>query len=120
MTNGYKNLKVWNKGYALTLEIYDKTKDYPKNELYGITSQLRRTSASIIANIAEGYARETRKDYMKFISIAIGSSNELEVFLELSKDLKYLNKKDFKDLYSSNKEILKMLLGLRKSLKNKS
>jgi four helix bundle protein len=120
MSNGYKNLKVWNKGYALTLKTYNKTKSYPKNEMYGITSQLRRASASIIANIAEGYARDTRKDYTRFISIAISSSNELEVFLELSKDLNYLNKKDFEDLYTNNKEIMKMLLGLRKSLKIKA
>ena len=97
MTNGYKNLKVWNKGYALTLKIYDKTMSYPKNELYGITSQLRRASTSIIANVAEGYARDTRKDYIRFVSIAISSSNELEVFLELSKDLHYLSKKDFEE-----------------------
>jgi four helix bundle protein len=122
MAHGYHNLSVWKKAYNLTLEIYRFTKTYPKTETYGIISQMRRVSSSVIANVAEGYGKRNLSEYLHYISIAISSCNELEVFLLLSKDLNYLNKKDFDILMNSHIEITKMLLGLRKSLeaKNKS
>ncbi len=83
-------------------------------------SQMRRASSSIIANIAEGYGKRNLSEYLHFISIAISSCNELEVFLLLSKDLKYLEKKDFNHLMRSHTEITKMLLGLRNSLEKKN
>ncbi|MFW9874770.1 MAG: four helix bundle protein [Candidatus Thorarchaeota archaeon] len=119
MSHGYSNLLVWKKAYNQTLKIYNFTKSFPKNETYGIISQMRRTSSSIIANIAEGYGKRNLSEYLYFISIAISSCNELEVFLLLSKDLHYLDKKDFNCLIDSHVEITKMLLGLRKALEKK-
>ena len=119
MSHGYRKLSVWNKAYNHTLKIYNVTKYYPKSETYGIISQMRRASSSVIANIAEGYAKRSLSEYSHFITIAISSLNELEVFLLLSKDLNYLNKKDYYDLMNSHEEITKMLLGLRKALEKK-
>jgi four helix bundle protein len=120
MPHGYKNLLVWKKAYDQTLRIYKFTKSFPQNETYGIISQMRRASSSIIANIAEGYGKRNLSEYLHFISIAISSCNELEVFLLLSKDLNYVNKKDFSHLIKSQTEIIKMLLGLRNALEKKN
>ena len=119
MHKGYKELKVWHKAYSFTLDIYKFTKSYPKEVTYGLTDQMRRSSISIIANIAEGCGKQHTKDFMKFITIAIGSSNELEVYIRLSYDLNYIKKDVFEDLKSNHDEISKMLYGLRKSLKSK-
>jgi four helix bundle protein len=120
MNKGYKELKVWHKAYSFTLDVYKITKSYPKEETYGLTDQMRRSSISIIANIAEGCAKQHTKDFMKFITIAIGSSNELEVYIRLSYDLNYIKKDVFENLKSNHDEISKMLFGLRKSLKLKT
>jgi four helix bundle protein len=120
MPHGYKNLLVWKKAYDQTLRIYKFTKSFPQNETYGIISQMRQASSSIIANIAEGYGKRNLSEYLHFISIAISSCNELEVFLLLSKDLNYVNKKDFSHLIKSQTEIIKMLLGLRNALEKKN
>jgi four helix bundle protein len=78
LTNDYRDLIVWQKSYALTLDIYKATKPFPKSESYGLTSQLRRASVSIPANIAEGNCRHSRGDYLQFLSIARGSAGELD------------------------------------------
>ncbi len=118
MVKGYKNLKVWGKAYKLTLKIYRLTKSFPKKETYGLISQMRRASISIVANIAEGCGKKHRKEFVQFISIAIGSCNELGVYLLLSTDLEYLTKKDCNEVISNQEEISKMLFGLRKSLES--
>ncbi len=119
MLNGYHNLKVWNKAYKLTLKIYRLTKTYPKEETYGLSSQMRRASTSIIANIAEGYGNKSLAEYIRFVNIALGSCNELSVYILLSNDLNYLDDNDFKSIQTNQEEITKMLLGLRKALKKK-
>ena len=119
MLNGYLNLKVWNKAYKMTLKIYRLTKTYPKEETYGMTSQMRRASVSIIANIAEGYGNKSLAEYIRFINNALGSCNELGVYILLSNDLDYLDNNDFKGIQAIQEEITKMLLGLRKALKKK-
>jgi four helix bundle protein len=120
MSHGFKNLTVWKKAYNQTLRTYRITKSFPKIETYGIISQMRRASTSIIANIAEGYGKRNLSEYLYFISIAISSCNELDVFLLLSKDLEYLKKKDFDNLINFHNEIIKMLLGLRNALEKKN
>jgi four helix bundle protein len=119
MSKGYKNLEVWKKAYKLALKIYDVTKNYPKTEMYGLTTQMRRASTSIIANIAEGYGKNHLGEYIQYVSIAIGSCNELEVFLMFSNDLNYLEKKDFDQLIDIQTRISKMLFNLRKALEIK-
>ena len=119
MSNGYRNLDVWNKSYDFTLKIYSETKKFPKDETYGLISQMRRASTSIIANIAEGYSMGYLREYIHYVTTAIGSNNELEVYLMLASDLNYIEKSVYNEFKSAQEEISKMLFGLRKALKNK-
>jgi four helix bundle protein len=119
MGKGYQELEVWKKGYRLANLIYIHTKNFPSKETYGLVSQMRRSSVSIAANIAEGYGRGHIGEYIQFLSIAIGSSNELEVYILLSHDLGYLSDKDFNDLQQTHAEVSKMLHSLRLSLEEK-
>ena len=118
MKSSYKNLDVWKKGYLLTKKIYKLTNSFPQDERYGLISQMRRASVSIVANIVEGNGRKHLKEYAQFVSIAIGSSNELEVYILLSYDLKYINENEFKELSSIQTEVSKMLFSLRKYLES--
>jgi len=115
----FRNMKVWEKAHKLTIETYKVTKNYPKDELYGITSQMRRSSASIPTNIAEGCGRLTDPDFARFLTIAMGNAKELEYQFILSKDLEYINQKDYEILDSNVNEIKKMLVGLHKALSTK-
>lgn len=89
--NGFRDLKVWHSGKELALAIYQLTATFPKEEQYGITSQMRRASISIPANIAEGYNRYHSKDYKRFLYIALGSCAEPDTLLEIAGDLEYIN-----------------------------
>ena len=119
MTKGYRKLKVWNKGYRLTLKVYRLTRAFPTEEKYGLTSQMRRASTSIVANLAEGYGKGRLGDYIRFVSIAMGSCNELEVYLRLSNDLEYLEGENYEEIQSAHAEVGRMLTNLRKGLERK-
>jgi four helix bundle protein len=108
----YKKLKVWVKAHQLTLQLYNKTLDFPKNEVYGITSQLRRSAFSIPANIAEGCGKQSNKELAHFLNISLGSANETEYYLILAKDLELLNQYDFEELIDRINEIKAMLISL--------
>ena len=112
----YKDLIVYKKAYELALKIYKSTEHFPKTEIYGLVSQMRRAAISIPSNIAEGYRRKSRKEYIRFLNIAYGSSGELETQISLSHDLQMLNKDDFIELQSLNEEVSKLLYNLIKSL----
>ena len=114
--SGFRQLSVWQKSYALTLKIYNISKSFPNEERYGMTSQLRRAAYSIPSNIAEGYERNHRKEYLQFLHIAKGSLGEIETFLMLSRDLKYLTDDNYQELELQRAEIGKMLKGLISSL----
>ena len=116
MLNSYKELKVWQKSIDLILEIYRLTKLFPKDELYGLTSQMRRAAISIPSNIAEGYSRKHRQEYTQFIRIAFGSGAELETQIIISKKLGFVLEKEFKKSEALLAEIMKMLNGLIASL----
>jgi len=92
---GYKNLIAWQKADLLAQEIYRVTQDFPKNEIFGIVSQLRRAALSIPANIIEGYARNSKKEFHRFLSIALGSLAEVEYFLEFSFKQDFIKKTEF-------------------------
>jgi four helix bundle protein len=112
----HKDLEVWKESMALAREVYLVTKGFPKEELYGITSQIRRASVSIPSNIAEGAARSSDNEFIQFLYISLGSLSELETQLLLSRDLKFIE--NLKVLPKI--ESIKMkLLGLIKYLKNK-
>ncbi len=108
----YKELKVWMKAHLFTLKIYEASKHFPKEELYGLTNQLRRAASSIGANIAEGCGKNSQNEFAHFLNTALGSANEVEYFLILSKDLKYLDEEKFLELSESINEIKGMLISL--------
>lgn len=116
----YKHLKVWQKSKDLCLFVYKITKDFPKEEIYAITSQIRRCAISIPSNIAEGYAKTSIKDNIKFCEIAYGSYYELNTQIEIAYDLGYIKYENtFNDFNKLSEEIGKMLYGYIKSLKQK-
>ncbi len=112
--NNHKDLEVWKKSIELSKNIYIITKNFPKEEIYGITSQIRRSAVSIPSNIAEGAARNHDKEFIQFLYISLGSLAELETQLIISKEIGYLEKIDI-----NLEEIRKMILGLIKYLKNR-
>jgi len=112
----YKDLIVYQKAYKLALEIYQATKEYPKEEIYGLVSQMRRSAVSIPCNIAEGYRRGHRKVYVQFLYMAHGSCSELETLIVLSYDLNLMGKDLFENLYHLQEEVSKLLKGLISSL----
>ncbi len=113
----FKELKVWQKGRMLVKEIYNVTNDFPKDEIFGLTSQIRRCTTSIPANIAEGCGRGTNNELNRFLDIANGSAFELETFLILSLDLKYIIQEQFNLLDEKVQEVQKMIYSLKKTLK---
>jgi len=113
----FKKQKVWQRSHQLTLDIYKVTAEFPREELYGLTSQLRRSCASIPANIAEGCGRNSEADFSRFLQIALGSATELEYHLLLSHDLGILNDFDFEKLSKETIEIKQMLTSFIKKLK---
>ena len=112
----FKQLKVWTKAHDLTLAIYQCTRTFPREEIYGLTSQIRRASASIGANIAEGCGRRSDPEMKRFVQIARGSANELEYHLLLARDLQFLAVGQFKDLEAKTLEIQRMLASLSQRL----
>ncbi len=108
----FKNLKVWKKAHELTLVVYQRTRAFPKDEIYGLTSQLRRSAASIGANIAEGCGRRSDAEMKRFLQIARGSASELEYHLLLARDLGFLGTSDFQRLDEKILEVQRMLASL--------
>jgi four helix bundle protein len=115
----YKDLTAYQKAYDLALRVYKATKNYPREEIYGLVSQLRRSAVSLPCNIAEGYRRRSRKEYIQFLHIALGSCSELEILLVLSRDLRFLDESEAKELYSLQEESSRLLYGLIASLTRK-
>ncbi len=107
-TGSFKDLIVWQKSMLLAENIYKVTEDFPKNETFGLISQMRRASVSIPSNIAEGYGRKSNREYVQFFSIAYGSLLELETQMILSSRLGFI-KKEFDSINSLREEISKML-----------
>ncbi len=104
----FHNLKVWQKGHELTLAVYRVTRSFPKEEMYGLTSQLRRASASIPENISEGSCR-TEQEFLHFLQIALGSASEVEYELLLAHDLGYIQEQDYQHLHELTAHIKQML-----------
>ena len=102
---GYKKLKVWQKANELALETYKVTRTFPREELYGLTSQLRRAVFSVPVNIVEGHASRSRKEFLNFLNIANRSLVEVEYLLAFGKDLEILGDSDFQKLEDARKEV---------------
>ena len=105
----FRTLKVWEKAHKLSLSIYKCTRTFPKDELYGMTSQIRRASSSIGANIAEGCGKDSDAELRRYFIIAMGSSSELENYLLLAKDLEYVGQEEYVKIQNELIEVRKML-----------
>jgi len=119
MLKNYKELKVWQKAYQFCLGIYEITRRFPKEEKYGLTSQIRRSAISIPSNIAEGYGRKTTGEYIQALYISYGSLCELETQILLASDLDYIGAEKIEIFQKEMGDVERMLKGLIKSLENK-
>ena len=108
----FRDLQVWHKSHALVLNCYRATSDFPKHELYGLTSQMRRCAVSIAANIAEACGKRGNGDFQRFLGIAAGSVSELEYHFLLARDLKFISDDQYKILNSAVTEVKRMLASL--------
>ena len=116
----FRELKVWQKSHSITLELYKTTATFPKYELFGLTSQLRRSSASIPTNIAEGCGRESGPDFARFLQISLGSASEAEYQILLSSDLGYMEPLMARQLEDRVIEVKRMLSSLMKKVRRDS
>ena len=112
----FRELKVWRKAHELTLAVYQITASFPREELYGLTAQLRRASSSIAANLAEGCGRNGDAELARFCSMAMGSASELEYHLLLARDLKLIRPQDYDALDQRATELKRMLTALLQKL----
>lgn len=113
----FHRLKVWARAHRLALHVYRATHAFPKDEMYGLTSQMRRSASSICANIAEGCGRSKHPDFARFLDIAMGSASELEYHILLSTDLELLPRPAFGTLNAAVVEVKRMLAGLLRKLR---
>jgi four helix bundle protein len=113
----YQDLAIWKKAMELVVQVYHLTRHFPREEMHGLTSQMRRAAVSIPTNIAEGWGRGSRKEYIQFLRIARGSLLELETLLAISRSLRYLSQEDMQTTLALVEEISRMLSGLIASLK---
>jgi len=113
----FRNLKVWQKAHTLTLDVYKTSKSFSREEMYGLTSQVRRASVSIAANIAEGACRNGDVDFARFLQMAAGSASEVEYHLLLASDLEFLETVDYKRLSDEVVEVKRMLATLMHKLR---
>ena len=114
----FKKLKVWEKAHRLTLDVYQASATFPREELYGLTSQIRRSCLSIPSNIAEGCGRGSDTDFARFLQISMGSSSEVEYLLILSRDLQILKNDEYETLNDDVIQIKRMLTSLMKTLRS--
>ena len=112
MIKSFKELEIYRRSKELVKETYKITDKYPEREIYNVVSQLRRSVLSIPLNIAEGYGRQSKEDFRRFLKISLGSSNEVEALLEISKELKYISEKEYQQLSKENDEIGKMIYSM--------
>jgi four helix bundle protein len=120
MPRDFKNIKAWQYADDLAVLVYSKTKSFPKEELYGLTSQLRRAVVSVPTNIAEGASREHKKVYLHFLYVARSSIAEVEYLLHLSRRVGYLKDDEYRQIVDLRKEAAKTLQGLINSVKKEA
>ncbi len=116
MIKSFTDLLAWQKAHQLAVEIYKTTKTFPKEELFGLTSQIRRASISVPSNIAEGFSRASKKEKQQFYRIALGSLTETQSQLLMAKDIEILDPKKMKELAEKSVRVSKLLNGLIKHL----
>jgi four helix bundle protein len=112
----YHDLIVWQKAMELVMLVYRTTKNLPKEEIYGLTSQMRKAAVSVPSNIAEGQGRQTRKDFRNFLAISLGSLRELETQILIAQGLNYFTRSTTQDLFNLSDQVGRLIRGLAKSL----
>jgi four helix bundle protein len=117
MAHTFRNIKVWEKAHKLVLQIYMITRNFPVSERYGLTTQLRRSAASVATNIVEGYKRKSDKDFSHFLNMADSSLEETKYHMILARDLKYLSQAEYGYLSDLADEVGRMLYGFQKHIK---
>lgn len=115
--NNHKDLEVWKKSVVLARDVYEVTKGFPRDELFGLTSQMKRASVSIASNLAEGAARKGQQEFLQFLYIAIGSASELDTQIEIAKVIAIGDAVALNKLQQSTDTVKAMLYGLTKSIK---
>jgi len=115
----YRDLLVWQKSMAIVTEVYKTTQSFPKDEIYGLIGQMRRCAVSIPSNIAEGYGRNSRNEYIRFLRVAMGSLYELQTQFDISSRLGYITEDYYGQLFEASREVERMLSSLIKKLENK-
>lgn len=114
----FRDIFIWQKSMSLVTKIYTYTNHFPKEEVFGLTSQIRRCSVSIPSNVAEGFGRESNKEYLRFLNISLGSLFELQTQLEIAKNVQYLDEVKFNEIYEDTREIERMLVSFINKIKN--
>ncbi|RKS01997.1 four helix bundle protein [Flavobacterium sp. 102] len=117
--SNFRNLQVWQKSMTLTTNIYFSTKSFPKEEIFGLTSQIRRSAISIPSNIAEGFGRDSNKDYLRFLNFSIASLFELQTQLEIGKNIEYITTQEFNKIYEDSRELERMLVSFINKIKER-
>ena len=112
----FKKYDIWKLSHSFTLKIYDVTKSYPKEEIYGMISQIRRASSSIPTNISEGCGRDSDAEFNRYLTIAVGSASEVEYLIILSKDLNYIDEDSFTELNQEINTIKRKIYTLKQKL----
>ncbi len=115
---GYRKLLVYQHAHSLVVAVYKVTRSFPKEELFGLVSQMRRAAVSVVANIVEGYARKTKKENVNFLHIARGSLTELEYYIDLSLELRYISQEEYQALAEVRTTVGKLLAGFIRSSTN--
>jgi four helix bundle protein len=114
----FTSLDAWKEGHKLVLLIYELTKSFPKEEIFGLVSQMRRCAVSITSNIAEGFSRQSYKEKLQFYSIALGSVTELQNQLLIAKDVGFISKEKFQEIANQSVKVHKIINGLIKKSKS--
>lgn len=115
----FRDLKVWQKSMTLVSRIYVETKSFPKEEKYGLVSQIRRCAISVPSNIAEGYSRKSRKDFRRFLNISMGSLFEMQTQILIANNLNYLKNQTVENLFERSREVERMLSSFIRSIESK-
>ena len=114
----FRELRVWDEAHKLTLTLYEDTEEFPRKEMFGLTSQIRRAAASIGANLAEGCGRQTDGELSRYVQIAMGPASELEYHLLLSRDLGFIRKSSYEKAQTRLTSVRKMLMALHQTLQS--
>jgi four helix bundle protein len=117
--SNFRNLLIWQKAMSLVTNVYKCTHGFPKDEVFGITSQIRRCSVSIPSNIAEGYGRGSNTEFIRFLNIATGSLFELQTQIEIALNINYINNETFTSLYNDSRELEIMLVSFTNKIKER-